>query len=115
MKTVEYTIKDALGIHARPAGLLVKEAGKFASKIMIASPKKEVDAKRIMGVMSMGVDLLLRRSDHDFGGELGRLLDEHAGRTGVDAELIGNRVFECFHGEISPFYFFSSVSRSSPA
>ena len=48
MKTVEYTIKDALGIHARPAGLLVKEAGKFASKIMIASPKKEVDAKRII-------------------------------------------------------------------
>ena len=55
MKTVEYTIKDALGIHARPAGLLVKEAVKFASKIMIASPKKEVDAKRIMGVMSLGV------------------------------------------------------------
>ena len=55
MKIVEYTIKDALGIHARPAGLLVKEAGKFASKIMIASPKKEVDAKRIMGVMGLGV------------------------------------------------------------
>ena len=55
MKIVEYTIKDALGIHARPAGLLVKEAGKFQSKIMIASPKKEVDAKRIMGVMSLGV------------------------------------------------------------
>lgn len=53
MKIVEYTIKDALGIHARPAGLLVKEAGKFASKIMIASPKKEVDAKRIMGVMGL--------------------------------------------------------------
>lgn len=35
-------------------GMLVKEASKFASKIMIASPKKEVDAKRIMGVMSMG-------------------------------------------------------------
>ena len=42
MKTIEYTIKDALGIHARPAGLLVKEAGKFASKIII-------------GVMSLGV------------------------------------------------------------
>ena len=56
MKIVEYTIKDALGIHARPAGLLVKEAGKFASKIMIASPKKEVDAKRIMGVMGLGVN-----------------------------------------------------------
>ena len=55
MKIVEYTIKDALGIHARPAGLLVKEAGKFASKIMIASPKKEVDAKRIMGVMGLAI------------------------------------------------------------
>ena len=55
MKTVEYTIKDALGIHARPAGLLVKEAGKFQSKIMIASPKKEVDAKRIMGVMGLAI------------------------------------------------------------
>ena len=53
MKTFEYTITDELGIHARPAGMLVKEASKFASKIMIASPKKEVDAKRIMGVMSM--------------------------------------------------------------
>ena len=29
MKTFEYTIKDELGIHARPAGLLVKEAKKF--------------------------------------------------------------------------------------
>ena len=55
MKTFEYTITDELGIHARPAGMLVKEASKFASKIMIASPKKEVDAKRIMGVMSLGV------------------------------------------------------------
>ena len=55
MKTIEYTITDALGIHARPAGLLVKEAGKFQSKIRIASPKREVDAKRIMGVMGLGV------------------------------------------------------------
>ena len=54
MKTFEYTITDELGIHARPAGMLVKEASEFASKIMIASPK-EVDAKRIMGVMSLGV------------------------------------------------------------
>lgn len=55
MKTFEYTITDELGIHARPAGMLVKEASGFASKIMIASPKKEADAKRIMGVMSLGV------------------------------------------------------------
>ena len=55
MKTVQYTIKDELGIHARPAGMLVKEAAQFKSSIKIAGPKKEVDAKRIMGVMSMVV------------------------------------------------------------
>lgn len=54
MKTIEYTITDELGIHARPAGMLVKEAAKWKSEIKVASPKKEVDAKRIMGVMSMG-------------------------------------------------------------
>ena len=33
MKTFTYAITDAAGIHARPAGLLVKEAKKFESKI----------------------------------------------------------------------------------
>ena len=31
MKEFEYTITDELGIHARPAGLLVKKAAEFAS------------------------------------------------------------------------------------
>ena len=35
MKTFDYTVKDELGIHARPAGLLVKEAKNFTSKITI--------------------------------------------------------------------------------
>lgn len=55
MKTVLYTITDALGIHARPAGMLVKEASQFKSDIKLVGPTKEVDAKRIMGVMSLGV------------------------------------------------------------
>ncbi|MCI8483192.1 MAG: HPr family phosphocarrier protein [Lachnospiraceae bacterium] len=55
MKTFDYMITDPEGIHARPAGILVKEAAKFASKITIAKDGREVDAKRIMGVMSLGV------------------------------------------------------------
>lgn len=57
MKQFEHKIADKLGLHARPAGMLVKEAAKFSSKIMVASPEKEVDAKRIMGVMSMGAKM----------------------------------------------------------
>lgn len=55
MKTFHYTIKDSLGIHARPAGLFVKEASAFPCDITIAKDGKEVDAKRILGVMSLGV------------------------------------------------------------
>ncbi len=54
MKVVEYVITDDYGLHARPAGMLVEMAAKFKSDIQIASPKKEVSAKRIMGVMSLG-------------------------------------------------------------
>ena len=41
MKTFEYTIKDELGIHARPAGLLVKEAKKFESECTITKTAKQ--------------------------------------------------------------------------
>lgn len=55
MKEFIYTIKDEQGIHARPAGALVKLAAGFASKVTIAKDGREVDAKCIMSVMSLGV------------------------------------------------------------
>lgn len=55
MKEFTYTIKDEMGIHARPAGLFVKEAAAFPCAVTIAKDGKEVDAKRIFGVMSLGV------------------------------------------------------------
>ncbi|MEG1847011.1 MAG: HPr family phosphocarrier protein [Lachnospiraceae bacterium] len=54
MKQFNYCVKDELGIHARPAGLLVKEAAKYSSNIKLGVKGKEVDAKRIMGVMGLG-------------------------------------------------------------
>ena len=55
MKEFNYVIQDELGIHARPAGLLVKEAARFQSEIKIKKGEKEADAKRIFGVMGLGV------------------------------------------------------------
>lgn len=55
MQKFSYVIKDETGIHARPAGLLVKEAGKFESKITLKSGAKSGDAKRIFGIMGMAV------------------------------------------------------------
>ena len=53
MKEFKYVITDELGIHARPAGLLVKEAAKFQSDIKIKKGEKEADAKRIFGIMGL--------------------------------------------------------------
>ena len=57
MKTFEYTIKDELGIHARPAGMLVKEVKNYDSKVTITRKEdgKSADASRLMAVMSLAV------------------------------------------------------------
>ena len=54
MKEFEYVITDKEGIHARPAGLLVKEAAKFASSIKVSKGDKHGDLKRILSVMGLG-------------------------------------------------------------
>lgn len=55
MKNFEYTITDAQGIHARPAGLLVKEVARFVSKTTFSKGDKSADAKRLFAVMGLGV------------------------------------------------------------
>lgn len=55
MKQFNYVITDTEGIHARPAGALVKQAAGYACKVTIKKGAREVDAKRIMGIMSLGV------------------------------------------------------------
>lgn len=55
MKSFSYTVKDELGIHARPAGMLVKEVKNFQSKVTLERDGKSVDASRLMAVMGMGV------------------------------------------------------------
>lgn len=55
MKQFEYTIKDPLGIHARPAGLLVKVAKQFASSCTITSEDKTQKLTKLMMLMSLGI------------------------------------------------------------
>lgn len=55
MKEFKYTIKDEVGLHARPAGLLVKEAKKYSSKIKICANGKCSEATKLMAVMAMGI------------------------------------------------------------
>ena len=54
MKEFQYTITDPEGIHARPAGELVKAAKGFACEIKIGKGGNMVDAKKIFGIMGLG-------------------------------------------------------------
>lgn len=47
------TIKNKLGLHARPAALMVQTAARFKSKIKIFKDDQEVDGKSIMGLMTL--------------------------------------------------------------
>lgn len=55
MKSFDYKIEDKIGIHARPAGMLAKEAKGFASEITIEKDGKSVNAERLMQVMGLGI------------------------------------------------------------
>ena len=55
MKTFAYTITHETGIHARPAGLLVKETKKFESNISVARGDRKADLKKLFSVMALGV------------------------------------------------------------
>jgi catabolite repression HPr-like protein len=43
------------GLHARPAALFVQEANKFSSEIYVEKDGKKVNAKSIMGIMSLAI------------------------------------------------------------
>lgn len=55
MRTFEYTIKDKLGIHARPAGMLAKTAKELDSDITVAKGERAVGASKLIALMGLGV------------------------------------------------------------
>ena len=55
MKEFQYTVKDACGIHARPAGLLVKVVKGFSSTATLEKNGKTCDMRKLMAVMGMGI------------------------------------------------------------
>ena len=50
----QVSIKNESGLHARPAGMFVKKAAEFKSTVEVLAKGKTVNAKSIMGIMSLG-------------------------------------------------------------
>lgn len=56
MKTREVRVKLENGLEASPIALLVQEASKYDSTVYIEANGRKVNAKSIMGMMTMGLD-----------------------------------------------------------
>ena len=57
MESFVYTITDEVGLHARPAGLLVKEVKPMASHVTLSAKGKSADAKKIISVLKKGEEV----------------------------------------------------------
>ena len=55
MKEFNFKVKDELGIHARPAGMLAKTAKNYESEITITKGEKSVVCTKLMALMGLGV------------------------------------------------------------
>ena len=55
MKEFTYTVTDPQGLHARPAGELVKLAKEFSCNVTISKDGKSGDCKKIFNIMGLGV------------------------------------------------------------
>ncbi|WGV57582.1 HPr family phosphocarrier protein [Brevibacillus brevis] len=55
MRERQVIVQLAQGLHARPASLFVKVAASFSSEIVLNKEEKKVNAKSIIGVMSLAV------------------------------------------------------------
>ncbi len=54
MREFQYIVTDNEGIHARPAGELVKLAKTFASDVKVVKDGREADCKKIFALMGLG-------------------------------------------------------------
>lgn len=53
MRRFDYIIRDELGIHARPAGILAKEAKRYDCRIVLIKDGKRAEAQKMMDVMAL--------------------------------------------------------------
>jgi phosphocarrier protein len=50
---IELTVTNKMGIHARPAAMIVRVANKYAAEVMVEKDDEQVNGKSIMGLMML--------------------------------------------------------------
>ncbi len=55
MYSKEVVIKNQVGLHARPATYFIQKANDFKEEIKVIKDEREVNAKSLLGVLSLGI------------------------------------------------------------
>ena len=55
MITREVTVLNEVGLHARPATFFIQKANEFQSFITVTKDERKVNAKSLLGVLSLGI------------------------------------------------------------
>ena len=55
MLEFEYEVKDKVGLHARPATFFIQKANEYKSSIWVEREDRRVNAKSLLGVLSLGI------------------------------------------------------------
>ena len=55
MYTQEITVQNEVGLHARPATYFIQKANEFKSGIWVEKEERRVNAKSLLGVLSLGI------------------------------------------------------------
>ena len=51
----DVTVKNQIGLHARPATFFIQKANEFRSSIWVEREERRVNAKSLLGVLSLGI------------------------------------------------------------
>lgn len=86
MPEIQLTITNKVGLHARPASLLVQEASKFESDITVTTGETSADAKSILAILTLGAsqgsEITIRAEGADAVEALEALKELHANNFG---------------------------------
>jgi len=66
MPEITLTVRNKVGLHARPAALFVQTAKRFSCDIKVTHDERKANAKSILGVLALGLEALV---EGNFGEE----------------------------------------------
>ena len=77
-KTIELTVSNKMGIHARPAAMIVRVANKYTAEVMVEKDDEQVNGKSIMGLMMLAAGNGSRLKFIANGADADKMLEDMA-------------------------------------